>query len=212
MSFLRHEQIYQSDVFSVCAPGLASLGFAPERLIVLMSLRPAIPRRVALLHCSLPLHRAIAIVKEVVGGCQPPLGWGWGIFSWRFGEISIGVDNYIPAPLLWQRIPQPGWGLTGSFSDRNTKLGFQNALNYQIVVNWMIAEHKSQGLLQTMTGKEQFECFWLARQDNPDARRLATELFREVIPAGSTFSNARHGGIAGQAASSSIGDPRRDQR
>jgi hypothetical protein len=30
MSFLRHEQIYQSDVFAVCAPGLASLGFAPE--------------------------------------------------------------------------------------------------------------------------------------------------------------------------------------
>src|SRR5262252_8675227 len=76
------------------APGLASLGFAPERLIVLMSLRPAIPRRVSLLHCSLPLHRAIAMVKEVVGHCQPPLGRGWGIFSWRFGEISIGVDTF----------------------------------------------------------------------------------------------------------------------
>src|SRR5262249_31543231 len=93
MSFLRHEQIYQSDVFSVCAPGLASLGFAPERLIVLISLRPAIPQRGALLHCSLPLHRAIAMVKEVVGGCQPPLGRGWGIFSWRFGETSSGVDK-----------------------------------------------------------------------------------------------------------------------
>ena len=93
MSFLRHEQIYQSDVFFECAPGLALSGFAPEPLIVLMSLRPAIPRRVALLHCSLPLHRAIAMVNEVAGNCQPPLGRGWGIFSWRNGEISVGVDT-----------------------------------------------------------------------------------------------------------------------
>jgi hypothetical protein len=91
MSFLRHQQIYQSDVF-LFTPGLA-YGFAPEHVIVLMSLRPAIPRRVALLHCSLPLHRATAMVDEVAGNCQPPLTRGWGIFSRRFGEISIGVDK-----------------------------------------------------------------------------------------------------------------------
>ena len=56
---------------------------APERLIVLMSLRPAIPRRVALLHCSLPLHRAIAMMNGVAGNRQPPLDRGWGIFNWR---------------------------------------------------------------------------------------------------------------------------------
>jgi hypothetical protein len=75
------------------APGLGWFGFAPERLIVLMSLRPAIPRRVALLHCSLPLHRAIAMVNQAAGKRQPPLGRGWGIFSWRKGEISFGVDR-----------------------------------------------------------------------------------------------------------------------
>jgi len=31
--------------------------------------------------------------------------------------------------------------------DRTTKFGFRDALSYQIVVDWMIAEHKSQGLL-----------------------------------------------------------------
>ena len=47
MSFLRHEQIYQSDGVLFCAWGEAFAGSAPS-LIVLMSLQPAIPRRVAL--------------------------------------------------------------------------------------------------------------------------------------------------------------------
>ena len=91
MSFLRHQQIYQSDVFCWEWQSEADYRFALP-LIVLMSLRPAIPRRVALLHCSLPLHRTILMMKRVAGNCKPPLGRGWGIFSWRFGEFSLGVD------------------------------------------------------------------------------------------------------------------------
>jgi hypothetical protein len=64
------------------APGPAWCGFAPECLIVLMSLRPAIPRRVALLHCSLPLHRAIAMMNEGVGTVNH--------HSLGAGEFSVG--------------------------------------------------------------------------------------------------------------------------
>src|SRR6478672_412912 len=92
MSFLRHGQIYQSDVFGSEWQSEAGYRFAPP-LIVLMSLRPAIPRRVALLHCSLPLHRAIAMMNGVAGNRQPPLDRGWGILNWRNGEISVGVDT-----------------------------------------------------------------------------------------------------------------------
>jgi hypothetical protein len=66
MSFLRHEQIYQSDVLCSEWQNEAYSRFALP-LIVLMSLRPAIPRRVALLHCSLPLHHTIPMVKGVAG-------------------------------------------------------------------------------------------------------------------------------------------------
>ena len=70
--FLRHEQIYQSDVFGSEWQSEAAYRFALP-LIVLMSLRPAIPRRVALLHCSLPLHRTFAIVNGVAGNvCGVP--------------------------------------------------------------------------------------------------------------------------------------------
>jgi hypothetical protein len=66
MSFPRHEQIYQSDVFGSEWQSEADERFALP-LIVLMSLRPAIPRRVALLHCSLPLHRTTLMVNGVAG-------------------------------------------------------------------------------------------------------------------------------------------------
>jgi LmbE family N-acetylglucosaminyl deacetylase len=34
-------------------------------------------------------------------------------------------------------------------TDRSVKFGFKDALNYQIIVNWVIAAHKSQGALQS---------------------------------------------------------------
>jgi N-acetylglucosamine malate deacetylase 2 len=45
--------------------------------------------------------------------------------------------------------------------DRETAFGYHNALSYQIVVNWVIAEHKSQGLFQSDYGRHNLEQFWL---------------------------------------------------
>ena len=45
--------------------------------------------------------------------------------------------------------------------DRAACFGYRNALNYQIVVSWVIAEHKSQGLFQNDYGRHEFEQFWL---------------------------------------------------
>ena len=64
MSFLRHGQIYQSDGFLVRAQGEACYGFAPERLIVLMSLRPAIPWR----GCGRDGHRCPPPAQIRTGG------------------------------------------------------------------------------------------------------------------------------------------------
>jgi LmbE family N-acetylglucosaminyl deacetylase len=53
--------------------------------------------------------------------------------------------------------------------DRASSFGYRNALNYQIVVNWVIAEHKSQGLFQNDYGREEFEQFWLFEVSGKDA-------------------------------------------
>jgi LmbE family N-acetylglucosaminyl deacetylase len=71
--------------------------------------------------------------------------------------------------------------------DRNASFGYRNALNYQIVVNWVIAEHKSQGLFQTDAGKHEFERLWLFKVSGEDARsrsrRLCDELLGKASPA-----------------------------
>jgi LmbE family N-acetylglucosaminyl deacetylase len=53
--------------------------------------------------------------------------------------------------------------------DRASSFGYRNALNYQIVVNWVIAEHKSQGLFQNDYSREEYEQFWLFAVSGKDA-------------------------------------------
>jgi len=53
--------------------------------------------------------------------------------------------------------------------DRASSFGYRNALNYQIVVNWVIAEHKSQGLFQNDYSREEYEEFWLFAVSGKDS-------------------------------------------
>ena len=53
--------------------------------------------------------------------------------------------------------------------DRTQRFGYRSSLNYQIVVNWVIAEHKSQGLFQMDAGRHELEDFWLFQVGGPDA-------------------------------------------
>lgn len=50
-------------------------------------------------------------------------------------------------------------------------------LTYEIIVNWVIAEHKSQGLLQTEAGKHDREEFWVFRASGPAATVVTDQLF-----------------------------------
>jgi len=88
MSFLRHGQIYQSDVvFKTRAEAVS--GFAPG-LIVLMSLRPAIPWRVGLHQSPPPLHQPVSIFNPPAQTVNHhPAG---------AGEFSTGeMRNFQPA-------------------------------------------------------------------------------------------------------------------
>lgn len=70
------------------------------------------------------------------------------------------------------------WENTYAYAfDRTTKCGFHNALTYQVIVDWMIAEHKSQGLLQTMDNKDPKEYIWVAYPGDPKARSASASLF-----------------------------------
>jgi hypothetical protein len=89
MSFLRHRQIYQSDVLFGKRQDEAVSGFAPN-LIVLMSLQPAIPWRVALQHCPPPLHRPESMLYPPAETVNHHLTGA--------GEFSTGdLGNFQPA-------------------------------------------------------------------------------------------------------------------
>jgi N-acetylglucosamine malate deacetylase 2 len=67
--------------------------------------------------------------------------------------------------------------------DRNVRFGYHDALTFQVVVSWMIAEHKSQGLLQTMHNKDAKEFIWAHLADSPGADAAIRLLFRQLVPA-----------------------------
>jgi LmbE family N-acetylglucosaminyl deacetylase len=66
--------------------------------------------------------------------------------------------------------------------DRARKFGFNNALDYQIIANWVIAEHKSQGLYQTNVNRFTREYFWVFKRADATATAGARELFAFLAP------------------------------
>jgi N-acetylglucosamine malate deacetylase 2 len=66
--------------------------------------------------------------------------------------------------------------------DRNARFGYQQSLSYQIVVDWVIAEHKSQGLFQTRCLQDRFENFWLFSVNRISATGSAESLFAAIAP------------------------------
>ena len=70
--------------------------------------------------------------------------------------------------------------------DRNYKFGFNNLLSYQIIANWVIAEHKSQGAFQTDINRFDKEDFAILDSLKPEATAQVQDLFRhlqETLPA-----------------------------
>lgn len=63
---------------------------------------------------------------------------------------------------------------------RATRFGFNRSLSYQIVVNWMIAEHKSQGLFQTECNRLDEERFWLFGRNPEGALEKTQSLFDAI--------------------------------
>jgi LmbE family N-acetylglucosaminyl deacetylase len=66
--------------------------------------------------------------------------------------------------------------------DRTQKFGLNDRLDYRIIVNWVIAEHKSQGTMQLLMNRGDTECFWYFDANGPEARERVTELFAELGP------------------------------
>jgi N-acetylglucosamine malate deacetylase 2 len=76
----------------------------------------------------------------------------------------------------------PGHALTRVGSDvyelrRSQPLGYRDALTYQIIANWVIAAHKSQGLFQMDAGRHDVERFWRFDMGGARSKEAVHKLF-----------------------------------
>ena len=69
-----------------------------------------------------------------------------------------------------------GGGATFHF-DKTRKFGYHDVLDYKIVVNWLIAEHKSQGTMQLLMNEGDVENFWFFDANDPAALPRTAALF-----------------------------------
>ncbi|HYW43458.1 MAG TPA: PIG-L family deacetylase [Bryobacteraceae bacterium] len=91
------------------------------------------------------------------------------------------------APLQFGGLPSQPLTATQSAEpvltfDRATPFSRQAALNYQVVVNWVIAEHKSQGLFQMDAGQHDLERFWLFAVSGGNAVQRVSQLRAQLSP------------------------------
>jgi len=127
-------------------------------------------------------HRAVALfaIEAVAGLPEARRPVVLGVEAARTGEQPDAFAGLAEHPVTRTASLAPVFCF-----DRNTGFGHNGALNYQIIANWVIAEHKSQGLFQTDCGKHDAECFW-AFAVTPRASERAGELGGRVLrPAGS---------------------------
>ncbi|HEY4335324.1 MAG TPA: PIG-L family deacetylase [Puia sp.] len=87
--------------------------------------------------------------------------------------------------------------------DRTTPFSYNNRLNYKVIANWEIAEHKTQGATQMTMNDGDWEEFWYFKQDNPngiDRSRRLFNILRACVFSNSPCPNSHSGHQAPPAA------------
>lgn len=64
--------------------------------------------------------------------------------------------------------------------DRTQKFGYKDVLDYKIIVNWLIAEHKSQGTMQLLMNRGDYENFWYFDINPESGKEKTKELFDKL--------------------------------
>ncbi len=131
---------------------------------------------------------ALAAAAEVSPQKRPIVLGGW--------PAGLGGDD------MPKYLAVPGHTLTARYSeevfefDRNQKIGLDGRLNYNIIANWLIAEHKSQGTMQLFMGRVALENYWILGRPNVKQVELVRELFiRLAVPYGEEKMEAEKSGF-----------------
>lgn len=101
--------------------------------------------------------------------------------------IALGIDDIDSGKTPAHFTELSGFPITHcsdgapSYSfDRRQSFGFHHALNYKIIVNWDIAEHKSQGTEQLGMNRGDLEEYYYFDVNPPEGRAKAKALFDKL--------------------------------
>jgi len=103
--------------------------------------------------------------KPVVLGCQASRSGAETPLSWTGFQSAEHPFTVLPQVFV---------------VDRTVKFGFKNTLDYQIIVNWMIAAHKSQGTYQNLMNRADHEDFAILESGAADEVARADALFHAL--------------------------------
>jgi LmbE family N-acetylglucosaminyl deacetylase len=123
-------------------------------------------------------HQTVAqITLEAVANLEPQdrpavLGARTVMSETGLPESFSELDGF---PLTRTTSTEPAWTF-----DRRTPLKCHNALDYSIVVNWVIAEHKSQGIFQMEYSRRTQEHFWLFEVSGPSGAARWCDFLQKV--------------------------------
>jgi LmbE family N-acetylglucosaminyl deacetylase len=93
-------------------------------------------------------------------------------------ELDSGPLRFDSLPSFPQTAVRGGEALVRF--DRTQKLGLDGRLDFRIIGNWVIAEHKSQGTMQLLMNRGEVECYWYFDANGPEGRERVVRLFEAL--------------------------------
>ena len=115
---------------------------------------------------ELPEEQRPVVLGSFVGDSENP----------RFGPTDF--SEHPGYPITRVRADTPPFVF-----DRTQSLSEDGRLDYQIIVNWLIAEHKSQGTMQLLMNAGDIERFWFFAANDPAALAETREFFEQLATA-----------------------------
>lgn len=126
-------------------------------------------------------HKAATILALLAAQSLPPDGR-----PLVLGGFPCAWDGQ---PLRFEGLSEyPATRVTGGEAlarfDRTQKLGREGRLDFRIIANWVIAEHKSQGTMQLLMNRGEVECYWYFDANGPAGRESVVQLFERLKVSG----------------------------
>jgi LmbE family N-acetylglucosaminyl deacetylase len=170
---------FNQDVDSVLKGNLWNLDLVRSRLRAVLLLNHydyvfvMLPVPMTHAHHAAAAILALQVIAELPAASRPVVLGGGGYKKTSEQRMKFaGRDGY-PVSKIRE-------GVVPFEFDRTQKFGFKDQLDYNIIVNWQIAEHKSQGVMQLGMNRLDVEQYWYFDLNGDRGLPAARALFEKL--------------------------------